>query len=52
MNKQISVAYANEAGAGVVYTDGSSIKYVASLNITIITDSNLDETIVDGRRGL
>lgn len=51
-NEMIKVAYANEAGAGVVYTDGSSIKWIASLNITITTDSMLNETRVDGRVGI
>jgi hypothetical protein len=49
MTKIIKVAFANEAGAGVVYTDGSSMKFIASLNKTIITDSDLNETIVEGR---
>jgi hypothetical protein len=36
--KIISNAGSNEAGAWVYYSDGSSIKYVASLNITIVDD--------------
>jgi hypothetical protein len=36
--KTISNAGSNEAGAWVYFTDGSSIKYVAALNITIVDD--------------
>lgn len=52
MPKIITLQYANEAGVGVVYSDGSSVKWIAHLDKTVITDSNLDQTIVAGRVGI
>ena len=52
MNKQISKAGSNKAGTWVQYTDGSSIKYVASLGKTFVEDKAGNKTTLDGRQGI
>ena len=44
--KIISNAGSNEAGAWVYYSDGSSIKYVVSLDVTIEDDGFLGNPII------
>jgi len=44
--KIISNAGSNEAGAWIYYTDGSSIKYVASLDVTVEDDGFLGNPII------
>lgn len=50
MEKTISQSYANNYGAGIRYTDGTSIQWVASLDITIIIDKDGNEIRLPGRQ--
>lgn len=52
MNKIISNAGSNEFGTWIVYTDGSSIKYNAILDVTITADAYGEEVIFSGRQGI
>lgn len=49
---RISNAGANKEGAWAYYTDGSSIKFIAAINKTIVSDMFGDETILEGRQGI
>jgi hypothetical protein len=51
-SEYITLAYANEFGAGKYYNDGSSIKWVKSLDITITCDALGNETRAFGRVGI
>jgi|TARA_R110000796_G_scaffold39383_4_gene98271 hypothetical protein len=50
MNKQISKSAANEFGAYAYYTDGSSVKFTASTNKTIVEDKAGNKTVLVGRQ--
>tara|TARA_R110000803_G_scaffold41960_5_gene90073 strand:+ start:1026 stop:1184 length:159 start_codon:yes stop_codon:yes gene_type:complete len=52
MNKQISKTGSNEAGTYAEYTDGSSVKFIVSLNKTFTEDKIGNVIVVDGRQGI
>lgn len=52
MDKRISNQGSNEFGAWANYTDGSSIAYIVSMNVTIITNEFGEEIRVEGRQGI
>lgn len=47
----ISRRWANEAGAGIEFTDGTSIKWIASINKTFVTARNGEVDVHEGRVG-
>ena len=51
MQKMITNAGANEAGAWAFYSDGSAYRFSVATNQTVITNWNTDDVIVEGRFG-